>query len=280
MVDLDALLEGVADLVDFALRDGVEVRVVPSGRDLTVRVDPGQLESAILNLCLNAGQAMEGPGEIRVEASAHGNLAVIEVTDTGCGMSPAVLRHAMEPFYTARRDGTGTGLGLAMVYGFIRQSGGDVQIVSVEGQGTTVRLSLPLWTAPPCAGSAGSVTAWTRVLLIEDDPAAMAAARAALDGPGVDMVACTTESGARDVLAGSARFDLMVTDLHLDGQPAGWDLAETALTTRPALRVIVASGRLPAANPLERYGSRLVAVSKPLTRAVLMTALAVPPHDP
>ncbi len=110
-VELNQLVEGMADLIGFALRDEIALEVQTAAEPLRVCVDPGQMESALLNLCLNAGQAIEGFGTITVSLSAQGDQVVLEVSDTGTGMTPEVLAHAMEPFFTARRDGTGTGLG-------------------------------------------------------------------------------------------------------------------------------------------------------------------------
>lgn len=269
-VELNALVAGVADLVALTLRDDIALTITPAPCDLPVLVDAGQLESAILNLCLNAGQATAGPGRIEIRLSAlPGAQAMLEVIDTGCGMAPEVLRHAMEPFFTARRDGTGTGLGLAMVYGFIRQSGGEVQIASEVGQGTTVRLILPCLTA----NAADAPLPWARVLLVEDDPGDMARATAILTAGGAAVQGCATQGEACALLADAPLPDLLLTDLHLGGAVAGWDLAARALDAHPDLRVIVASGRMPDANPLAaRHAARVVCLAKPLTPAALAAA--------
>jgi CheY-like chemotaxis protein len=213
---------------------------------------------------------MGGPGRIEIRLSAlPGGQAALEVIDTGCGMAPEVLRHAMEPFFTARRDGTGTGLGLAMVYGFIRQSGGDLQIASEVGQGTTVRLILPCLTP----GAQGAPLPWARVLVVEDDAADMARARAILSDGGAAVEGCASPEAAAARLARDPAPDLLLTDLHLGGAVAGWDLAARALDAHPGLRVIVASGRMPGANPLAaRHAARVVCLTKPLTPAALAAA--------
>ena len=266
-VDLPALVEGMADLIGFALRDDIALEIQTGAAPLPVRIDPGQMESALLNLCLNSAQAIEGPGRITLTLDRHEDQAVLSVTDTGAGMPPEVLAHAMEPFFTARRDGTGTGLGLAMVYGFIRQSGGDVQIASAPGQGTTVRLSLPVQgaaalTAPPAARPAAPPFA--RALLVEDDPADRAAAAALLApwAARIDTAASRAEAEAH--LA--TPCDLIVTDLNLEGSVAGWALATAALERWPGARALVVSGHLPAADPLRpRFGPRAATLAKPLT---------------
>jgi len=262
-VELNALVEGVSDLVGLALRDEIELVIEPSAEPVTVRVDPGQLESALLNLCLNATHAIEAAGRIDLRIIADADSARIEVTDTGQGMNPEVLEHAMEPFFTARSDGTGTGLGLPMVYGFIRQSGGEMQIFSRPGRGTKVRMTLPriahgepLATRAPC---------WSRVLVVEDDPADLAAHCDALSGIAEAIVAETSLAAGLARLKEEGGFDIVLTDLSLDGAPGGWRIAETALDLGAADGVAVVSGRLPEKTPFaDRYGSALVTLPKPL----------------
>lgn len=271
VMDLNGLVEGVEDLIALALEDRITLRITPCSTPLLVRIDPGQMESALLNLCLNAAQAIEGAGTIRINLDlASEDRALIAVTDTGCGMSPEVLAHAMEPFYTARADGTGTGLGLAMVYGFIRQSGGDVQITSTPGQGTTVQLMLPL-----CRADGPVLPALGRVLLVEDDPADADHARHVLGGADLHAVCSATEAEA--LIAAAPAFDLVLTDLHLGLDPAGWRIAEAALRRDPRSRAIVLSGRLPAAHPLiTRFPGRAFCLPKPLDPAALAACLQGP----
>lgn len=270
-VDLPTLVEGMADLVGFALRDDIELVVVSAPDPLPVRVDPGQLESAILNLCLNAGQAIDGAGQIKLSVWREGDQAVIEVADTGAGMAPDVLTHAMEPFFTARADGTGTGLGLAMVYGFMRQSGGDIAITSALGQGTTVRLMLPLFKAQSFA-----IPSLGTVLVVEDDPVERDAALSLLAAYAdqIEWAADAKTAEAHLARAAHAPLDLIVTDLSLQGRVEGWRLAETALSLGPDARAIVVSGHLPEVDPLSaRYPGRVATLAKPLTLDALSRAL-------
>lgn len=265
LVDLPALVEGMADLIGFALRDDIELEIDCPGEPLTVRVDPGQMESAILNLCLNAGQAIRDRGRVTLRVKAKTDHAVVEVIDSGVGMAPEVLAHAMEPFFTARADGTG--LGLAMVYGFIRQSGGDVVIHSAPGQGTQVRLTLPL------AGSAtASLPRLGSVLLVEDDAADRARAEAILRPSSERLTVAENGDSALDSLA--APVDLVLTDLSLQGRVAGWRVAEAALSRDPGTLAIVVSGRLPEVNPLAaRYPGRVATLAKPLSAGALAGVL-------
>ena len=267
-VDLPALVDGIADLVGFALRDGVELIIDTDGSTLPVLVDPGQLESAILNLCLNAGQAIEGAGRITLSVRREADRALIEVADTGVGMSPDVLAHAMEPFFTARADGTGTGLGLAMVYGFIHQSGGDIAITSSPGEGTSVRLTLPL-----LADRAEPPDALGRVLVVDDDPADRKVASALLSPWTEDLLMTSEAAAALQHL--SIPLSLIVTDLSLHGRIDGWRLAEAALDRWPEARAIVVSGHLPAVDPLSaRFPGRFATLAKPLSAGSLSFVLS------
>lgn len=270
VMDLNTLVEGMEDLIALALDERITLRVFPADGPLAVRIDPGQMESALLNLCLNAGWAIEDRGEIVIRLGVDGSgRALVEVMDDGCGMSPEVLSHAMEPFFTARGDGTGTGLGLAMVSGFIRQSGGDMRIESEPGKGTHVRLFLPLFEE---ARSSPLSISGLRVLLVEDDPASAAHACRCLAGN--DVTAVTTADDALKRLEHEPHYDLVVTDLHLGGEPVGWKIAGTALQGNGAVRVIVISGRLPATDPLgDRFADRLSRFAKPLEPAALSAVL-------
>jgi signal transduction histidine kinase/HAMP domain-containing protein len=269
LLDLPGLVDGIVDLVSLALPEQVELVVSNAPIALPVRVDPGQLESAILNLCLNAGQAIAAKGRVTLNVSQVDDMAVIEVADTGAGMPPEVLAHAMEPFFTARADGTGTGLGLAMVYGFIRQSGGDIAITSAPGQGTTVRLTLPL----QCGAEDPLALALGTVLLVEDDAADRKAALSLLTPlAGTLLVARDAADALHQMVDPLA---LIVTDLTLAGRVDGWRLAETALTRWPEARAIVVSGHLPQVDPLSpRFPGRIVTLPKPLTAGVLSLELS------
>lgn len=276
LVELNDLVEGLTDLIYLTLRDNITLGVQPADQELFVRVDAGQLESAIINICLNAAQAISDSGRITITlASPDGEHAVITVQDTGVGMSPSVLAHAMEPFFSARRDGKGTGLGLAMVYGFIRQSNGDVQIESEEGRGTIVQLTLPL--VGPAADLSPAPLPWRRILLVEDDPVDAKRSSDLLIEAGATVELCTTARAALDCLANHDGFDAVITDLHLGNETAGWLVAERALDRQQRMMVFVVSGHLPDASPFgTRYGTRLKLLEKPLDLANLLGDRTVP----
>ncbi len=266
VVELNELIEGLTELVSIGLNDKVTLETVPIDEPLFVRVDPGQLESAILNLCLNSNQAISGVGTIRIAIKKAASETVqITVTDNGCGMEDAVLSQALEPFFTARADGEGTGLGLSMVYGFIKQTGGDIQISSQPGKGSEVRLTLPRFI-----GKAAQPALLHRALLVEDDPEALASVAAQLKSIGFHVVRARSFEEGQAALDAKCRFDVLVTDLHLNEGKMGWDLAEQCLEMCREAKVIITSGRLPKRH---RYTDaphpRVACIAKPLSPELL-----------
>lgn len=277
LTELNALVQGLEDLVAIGLKEGIRLRITPSDEPLHACIDPGQLESAILNLCLNSNQAIEGGGEIRITLrKGREGMAVIEISDTGCGMDAPVLQRAMEPFFTTRSDGSGTGLGLSSVYGFITQSGGDFHIESTPGEGTTVRFSLPLVrSGPPAgAGDAGATAEPMRILLTEDEPDAMAHTARILGTLGHEVAEAQTCEEALRMLDGEEPFDALVTDIHLDGGRSGWDIVRRALSCSPPPLIIVTSGRATARQiKASGYCEDVIFLPKPLTAEALQEAL-------
>ncbi len=275
VVELNELVEGLTDLVGIGLRDGVNLTADLADEQLPVRVDPGQLESAILNLCLNASQAIEGQGEIHITVAKSGEeTAVIEVADNGCGMDESVMSRSLEPFFTARKDGQGTGLGLSMVYGFIKQTGGDIQIDSAPGKGTRVRLVLPLQIV---SKTAERVPVSGRALVVEDDPAELQIASDLMQDLGYEVVRTASFAEAESALQSNSDFDVVLTDLHLDQGRSGWSVAGYCLANTNS-RIIVASGRMPHTHPYSnRQEPRVTCLEKPLTAEILAQTLSEKP---
>ena len=271
VVELNDLIEGLTDLVSIGLSEDVVLETFPADEPLFVRVDPGQLESAILNLCLNSNQAITGAGEIRVSIRKAPSEAVqIIVSDTGCGMEEAVLSQALEPFFTARADGQGTGLGLSMVYGFIKQTGGDIHISSQPRSGTEVCLTLPRFM-----GDSAKPELLHRALLVEDDPEALASVAAQLKSIGYQVVRASTFEEGIAALDHHCHFDVMVTDLHLNEGQMGWDLAEKCLNLCTQTKVIITSGRLPKRHRYtEAPHPRVACIAKPLSPEKIQESLA------
>ena len=233
-VDSKELIGGMSDLLDRTLGERVRVEVDMASDTWPIYVDPHQLENAIVNLAVNARDAMDGQGLMRiatgnVKLAANevgdvrpGEYVKISVTDTGCGMTPEVLEHAFEPFFTTKPVGKGTGLGLSQIFGFAHQSGGEVGIESQVGRGTTVSIFLPRTEAAAAsvrihpavqrAADSDAHIAGARILLVEDDPRVRSATVDALEDLDYEPVACS--SGAEAIETFKAQeFDLVITDV-------------------------------------------------------------------
>jgi signal transduction histidine kinase len=143
-VDINALVAGMTDLLEYSLGSAIALQRTLEPALPPVRIDPGQLEDALMNLAINARDAMQGQGRIDFTTTRLEDGTIeIAVSDTGCGMSPELAERVFEPFFTTKPAGKGSGLGLSMVYGFVRQSGGSIAIDSAPGQGTRIRIRLP-----------------------------------------------------------------------------------------------------------------------------------------
>ena len=233
-VDSKELIGGMSDLLDRTLGERVRVEVDMASDTWPIYVDPHQLENAIVNLAVNARDAMDGQGLMRIATSnvklaanevgdvRPGEYVRISVTDTGCGMTPEVLEHAFEPFFTTKPVGKGTGLGLSQIFGFAHQSGGEVGIESQVGRGTTVSIFLPrteaaaasvrLHPAVQRAADSDAHIAGARILLVEDDPRVRSATVDALEDLDYEPVACGSGAEAIDTFK-RQEFDLVITDV-------------------------------------------------------------------
>ena len=265
-VEADALVAGMADLVRRTAGPGVEVQLRLCNGAWSVLCDANELESAVLNLCINARDAMPDGGQLRIatrearvsaaeaagqEGAAAGDYVAVSVSDTGTGMPPEVLGRVFEPFFTTKPLGQGTGLGLSQIHGFVRQSGGFVRIESAPGRGTTVSLFLPKHAragaptdeeaAPPPpehAGAAGGAT----VLLVDDEAAARGPAAERLRELGHRVLEAADGPAALRLLADGARIDLLVTDVGLPGGMNGRQVAEAVRERAPGVPVLFITG--------------------------------------
>ncbi|MET0240141.1 MAG: MHYT domain-containing protein [Sphingobium sp.] len=248
--DINLILLSLADLLVRTM--GEQIKVVVSGGSVPPAVvDANQLESAIINLAINARDAMQGGGTLTVATHRHeGNYVVVEVSDTGHGMDEATLEKAFDPFFTTKPIGQGTGLGLSMVYGFAEQSGGYVRIESRPDIGTSVRIFLPASDAPIAqqAEEARPVEQGDgqSVLLVEDDDAVRMLVREVLEELGYRPSVATESDGAIALLEAGRRFDLLITDFGLPGRN-GRQLAEIARGFIPDLPVLFITGYAAAA---------------------------------
>ncbi len=260
-VQLEAALGEFADMLGHTLGAGITLTVdCPQGMP-AVYADPGELDTALLNLAINARDAMPAGGHLSVSVRerqlpaaasslglAAGRYVVIEVADSGTGMSREVMKHALEPFYTTKQAGKGSGLGLSMVYGFVRQSGGQLSIDSEPGRGTRVELMLPLATASPTRPAAAVETTQRRderVLVVEDEAEVRQLAVAFLRALGYQVVEAADAAGALQVLDSQRAIALLFSDVMLGGGMNGAELARVALLRRPGLAVLLTSGYEP-----------------------------------
>ncbi|MDA7949236.1 MAG: response regulator [Hyphomicrobiaceae bacterium] len=262
-VNVGELVAGMLKLFERTLGEGVALEHIPNDDLWSIEVDKNQLEMSLLNLAINAHHAMPDGGTLRVETSNEvlsrsadappegpqsGEYVMIAIADTGIGMSDAVAAEAVQPFFTTKQAGEGTGLGLSMVYGFVNQSGGHFAIASAVGKGTTVRLYLPRAAgvnrlAPDAPGHAGERDgAGERILLVEDRHDVRRTARRILTGLGYDVIEAADGHEALGLLSGEDRIDLLFTDIVLPGELNGLHLADEARIRRPDLKVLYTSG--------------------------------------
>ncbi|KQY89363.1 histidine kinase [Pelomonas sp. Root1444] len=260
-LDLNVVVQGISELLRRSLGETVELETVLAGGLWSVEADPSELESALVNLAVNARDAMPAGGKLTIEtANAHldeayvarhaevkaGQYVVICVTDSGIGMDAQTLSRAFEPFFTTKPEGKGTGLGLSQVYGFVKQSSGHVKLYSEEGNGTTVKIYLPRFYA--AAESDEDDTAsfvpdadGESVLVVEDDADVRAYTVAALRELGYVVIEAVDVQSALGVL-GLASVDLVFTDVVLPGGMTGEDLAARANEMCPGIKVLFTTG--------------------------------------
>ena len=250
-----------------------------------VKVDPGQIGQVLINVAVNARDAMPKGGTLRIQTrnftavpgdnapSGPGRYVVLSLSDTGCGMSAEVKAHIFEPFFTTKEVGKGTGLGLAMVYGIVQQSGGNIEVESEAGKGTTIRIMLP---AAPEAKSERNETlnkqaagGGETVLLVEDEDAVLALAQYALSSNGYRVLSASNAAQALTIAAENRDIDLLVSDVVMPGQD-GRELAEILTKTHPKMKVMFVSGYMDDA--ILRHGIQQAEVAflqKPYTPQTL-----------
>jgi signal transduction histidine kinase/DNA-binding response OmpR family regulator len=289
VVNLGRFIRGLDDLLRHALGDGVEIETVISGGLWNTLVDTSQAENVILNLAINARDAMNGHGKLTIEAgnaslsdeyAAHhgdvraGQYVMLAVTDTGCGMTPEIMEQVFEPFFTTKPEGRGTGLGLSMVYGFVKQSDGHIKLYSEPGQGTTIRLYLPrIYGVEDVVVEvdAGPVTGGTEtVLVVEDDEEVRVTVVDLLTDLGYRVLKARDAQSALAIVESGAAIDLLFTDVVMPGPVRSPELARQARIRLPEIAVLFTSGYTDNAIV---HGGRLdqgiELLSKPYTREAL-----------
>jgi len=261
-VQMNQLVNSMGELIHRSLNESIRLEMRLNEQLWTAEADPNQLESALLNLVLNARDAMPDGGLLLVETfnqrldrsftDAHENLlpgdyVVLSVSDTGYGMPETVISRAFDPFFTTKPIGQGTGLGLSMIYGFSKQSHGHVSIKSEVGKGTTVQLFLPRFKGEQIQDdlafepNATQANAGETVLIVEDDPAVRALVSEVLSELGYQFVVAGAADAAVPILESAQRIDLLISDVGLPGMN-GRQLAEIGRQLRPGLKVLFITG--------------------------------------
>ncbi|THD61021.1 PAS domain-containing sensor histidine kinase [Phenylobacterium sp.] len=287
-LDCGAFLANLSPILERTLGAGIAVELEVAEPGLFCRADRTQLTAALLNLCINARDAMPAGGRLTIGAARQAaaepggaEMAVLSVRDTGEGMTPQVHARALEPFFTTKPEGLGSGLGLSMAHGFATQSGGRLEIDSEPGRGTEARLCLPL-TAAPTAAAEPALSAGIppqrrarHVLLVEDDDLLCEQVRRQLTGLGLRVTAHRDGRDALRRLRAGADIDLLMTDVVMPGGLNGRQLAEEARRLNPALRILFTSGHTdePATGALP-LDARAAFLPKPYRRAELARKLA------
>jgi signal transduction histidine kinase len=291
--NLNTVIAGMADFLGRTLGDSVTLELSQTPGLGLCQVDPVQFEAAILNLAINARDAMPEGGRLRIELSnvdartgdgavgiSPGRYACVRVVDNGAGMSQDVLDRAFEPFFTTKNVGEGSGLGLSQVYGFVNQSGGDVKITSAPGKGTAVALYLPrcdeseIEEVENLGESSGpNLQGAETILIVEDDELVRDVAIAMVGDLGYKVLAASNGADALEVLRGGEHVDLLFSDIVMPGGISGVALAIEARQIREELKVLLTSG-YPARDGARPIGpSQFPTIKKPYQRDRLAVVL-------
>jgi signal transduction histidine kinase len=288
-VEAGSVIQGMSDLLDRTLGDAVTVETRDAGPHWTVWVDRHQLENALLNLAVNARDAMSGRGTLTIATGGKslgeheagecpaGDYVTIAVSDTGCGMTPEVLDRVFEPFFTTKEVGKGTGLGMSQIFGFVRQSGGEIGIETAPGQGTTVTLYLPRHGGAadriPEEEAPFDFDAPSRaldILVVEDDPRVLNATLGALTELGHRVIGCDDPLEAPGIIDRAEALDLIVSDVLMPGQ-TGPEMIAALGHRLEGVAVLFVTGFAGDADA-QAFGEHPV-LRKPFTMAALARAV-------
>ena len=294
VIDCRDLLESMHKLLKRTLRENIEIKTAFGPGAVRAFADRAQLESAVLNLALNAQDAMPASGHLTLSAELaaidedyralhpevmSGSYALISVTDDGEGMTPNIVEHAFEPFFTTKEVGKGSGLGLSMVYGFAKQSDGHVSIYSEQGLGTTVRIYLPRADAGQSVtdvaeNEEAALRGHETILIAEDDPFVRLSVVRRVEALGYRVVAAVNGNEALQRLRADPGIDLLFTDIIMPGGISGWELADQARRLRPGLPVLFTSGyALETLVEQGRARAQAIVLTKPYRKAELAQRL-------
>jgi signal transduction histidine kinase/ActR/RegA family two-component response regulator len=288
-LDPGALVTDMSHLLDRTLGDAIIVTTRDMATGWRIRADRYQLENVVLNLAVNARDAMDGRGSLTIVTAGTtlaaqeigtcpgGEYVTIAVTDTGCGMTPDVLERVFEPFFTTKPAGTGTGLGLSQIFAFVRQADGEIGIVSAPGEGTTVTLYLPRYigadvkAAPREAEATPARSTELDILVVEDDPRVLAATMGALSELGHRPLACSDPHAAPALLDAMEGVDLIVSDVLMPGQ-TGPEMIAALGPAHGHVPVLFVTGYAGEARGEAEFGGHYV-LHKPFTIAALSRAI-------
>jgi CheY-like chemotaxis protein len=295
--DVGQLVSSFFDLMRRSIGESVELKTIIAEGDNEVLVDGSQLQNALLNLALNARDAMPRGGMLTIEISRVrldidyaqmypevriGDYVLIAVTDTGVGMTDEVKLHAFEPFFTTKEVGAGSGLGLSMVYGFVKQSGGHVQIYSEPGHGTSVRIFLPVVqdTADAVDGVATSPIrieavpgGHEKILVVEDDPRVRRVTVARLNDVGYEVIEAENGPEALELIGAHPEIRLLFTDIVMPGGMHGNELADLARSIKPDIKVLFTSGYAEPSVAGKEFAATESWLKKPYTAGELTARL-------
>lgn len=261
--EVNALVEGMTELIQRTVGPSIDVQTIASPDRCVALVDASQLENALLNLCINSRDAMHEGGSITIETGhqvvetgdaatlevTEGEYLTLSVTDTGTGMPASIVAKAFDPFFTTKPIGQGTGLGLSMIYGFAKQSGGQVRITSVVGQGATLCIYLPRYHGnagcheahlPDAATQTASIG--ETILVVDDEPTVRMLVTEVLGELGYSVMEAADSASGLKLLRSDVRVDMLVTDVGLPGGMNGRQMADAARELRPGLRTLFITG--------------------------------------
>jgi len=269
-VEVNRLVQEMSDLLSRTLGETVTIETVLAGGLWKAALDPNQLENAILNLAVNARDAMPGGGRLTIETAnchldehyvaqsgaeiAPGQFIMVAISDSGTGMSQEVMTRAFEPFFTTKPVGAGTGLGLSQAYGFVKQSGGHIRIYSEVGVGTTIKLyfprlagqsDIPAWSAreqPAADAEATTKARGETVFVVEDNEQVNKLAVETLEERGYKVISAGDGPSALQRLDSAPHVDLLLTDVVLPNGMNGRELAEEVRRRRPGIKVLYITG--------------------------------------
>lgn len=287
--NINHLIAGLDDLIRQTMGPAIEVTVACADDLWPTKIDVPQLENALLNLCINARDAMPDGGKLAIETANRllddaaarerdvppGEYVSVSVTDTGTGMTPEIMARAFDPFFTTKPLGQGTGLGLSMIYGFVRQSGGQVRMYSEVAHGTAVRLYLPryfgaLEKETPPHGEPMDRGSGETVLVVDDDPTVRMLVTEVLSENAYNILEATDGPSAARLIESDCRIDLLITDVGLPGGMNGRQIADAARMRRPDLKVLFITGYAESSAVTNgNLGPGMAVLAKPFAMSTL-----------